>query len=85
MRCKKILNAMNPKTRIAKNNELLAEQKSILANYSSNISIETTFMNTKNSKTNERHKFDLNLSQILYLKSSNKHAAYFLDYLLRKQ
>ena len=26
MRCKKILNAMNPKTRIAKNNELLAEQ-----------------------------------------------------------
>ena len=81
MRCKKILNSMNPKMSFQQNKQ----QKSILASYSSNISIETTFMNTKNSKTNERHKFVLNLSQILYLKRSNKHAAYFLDHLLRKQ
>ena len=27
----------------------------------------------ENSKTNERHKFVINLSQRLYLKSSNKH------------
>ena len=30
-------------------------------------------MNTENSKTNESHKFVLNLSQRLDLKSSNKH------------
>ena len=35
--------------------------------------METIFMNTKNSKTNELHKFVLNLSQSLELKSSNKH------------
>ena len=32
-------------------------------------------MNTENSKTNEPHKFVLNLSQRLDLKSSNKHVA----------
>ena len=35
--------------------------------------METIFMNTKNSKTNEPHKFVLNLSQRLDLRSSNKH------------
>ena len=30
-------------------------------------------MNTENSKTNKQHKFVLNLSQRLDLKSSNKH------------
>ena len=37
--------------------------------------METTLMNTENSKTNEPHKFVLNLSQRLDLKSSNKHVA----------
>ena len=37
--------------------------------------METIFMNTENSKTNERNKFVLNLSQRLHLKSSNKHVA----------
>ena len=32
-------------------------------------------MNTRNSKTNEPHKFVLNLSQRLDLRSSNKHVA----------
>ena len=32
-------------------------------------------MNTKNSKTNEPHKFVLNLSQINDLKDSNKHVS----------
>ena len=32
-------------------------------------------MNTENSKTNEPHKFVLNLPQRLDLKSSNKHVA----------
>ena len=32
-------------------------------------------MNTENSKTNEPHKFALNFSQRLDLKSSNKHIA----------
>ena len=36
--------------------------------------METIFMNTENSKTNELHKFILNLSQRLDLRSSNKHA-----------
>ena len=31
------------------------------------------FMNTENSKTNDPHKFVLNLSQRLDLRSSNKH------------
>ena len=37
--------------------------------------METMFMNTENSKTNEPHKFVLNLSQRLDLKSSNKYVA----------
>ena len=37
--------------------------------------METIFMNTENSKTNESRKFVLNLSQRLDLKSSNKHVA----------
>ena len=35
--------------------------------------METIFMNTKNSKTNEPQKFALNLSQRLDLRSLNKH------------
>ena len=42
-------------------------------NYYPNISMDMIFMNTENSKTNELHKFFLNLSQILDLRSSNKH------------
>ena len=34
--------------------------------------METIFMNTKNSKTNEPHQLVLNLPQILDLISSNK-------------
>ena len=34
--------------------------------------METIFMNTQNSKTNEPHKIVLNLSQRLHLKISNK-------------
>ena len=37
------------------------------------INMETIFMNTENIKTNEPHKFVLNLSQRLDLRSSNKH------------
>ena len=37
--------------------------------------METIFMNTENSKTNEPFKFSLNLSQRLDLRSSNKHVA----------
>ena len=37
--------------------------------------METIFMNTENSKTNEPHKFVLNLSQRLHLRSSDKHVA----------
>ena len=37
--------------------------------------METIFMNTGNSKTSEPHKFVLNLSQRLDLRSSDKHVA----------
>ena len=37
--------------------------------------MKTILMNTENSKTNEPHKFVLNLLQILDLRSSNKHVA----------
>ena len=37
--------------------------------------METIFLNTENTKTNESHKFVLNLSQSLDLKSSNKYVA----------
>ena len=46
-----------------------------LVNYCPNLSMETTFINTKNSQINESHKFVLNLSQTLDLRSSNKHVA----------
>ena len=35
--------------------------------------METLFMNSVNSKTNEPHKFVFNLSQRLDLRNSNKH------------
>ena len=37
--------------------------------------METIFMNTENSKTNETHKFAFDLSKRLDLRSSNKHVA----------
>ena len=37
--------------------------------------METIFMNTRNSKTIEPHKAVVNLSQILNLRSSDKHIA----------
>ena len=37
--------------------------------------METIFMNMENDKTNEPHKFIVNLSQRLDLRSSNKHVA----------
>ena len=46
-----------------------------LVNYCPNLSMETTFINTKNSQINESQKFVLNLSQTLDLRSSNKHVA----------
>ena len=42
--------------------------------------METIFMNTENSKTNEPHKFALNLSQRLDLRSS-KNMLLFKTYL----
>ena len=40
-----------------------------------NLKMETIFMNTKNSKTNEPHKFRLSLSDKLNLKNPNKNIA----------
>ena len=37
--------------------------------------METMFMNTENSTTNESHKFVLNFTQRLDLRGSNKHVA----------
>ena len=37
--------------------------------------METIFMNIENSKANEPHKFVLNFSQRLDLRSSNKHVS----------
>ena len=37
--------------------------------------METIFVNTKNSKTSQSHKFVLNLSQRLDLRSSDKYVA----------
>ena len=60
---------------IIKRNESLAENK--IKNQTeqllSNISMETIFINTENSKTNKPHKIVLNLSQRLDLVSSVKH------------
>ena len=64
---------------IRKSNECLPDnniKKTRLNNYCSNISMETIFMNTENKKkTNEPHKFVLNLSQRLDLRSLNIHVA----------
>ena len=61
---------------IIKYNELLADHtiKRRLDNYFPHISMKTIFMNSANSKTSDPHKFILNLSQTLDLRSSNKHA-----------
>ena len=37
--------------------------------------METIFMNTENIKTNEPHKFVVNLSQRLVARNSNKHVS----------
>ena len=47
--------------------------KTRLSNYCPNISMETIFINTENSKPNELHKFVLNVAQRLDLRSSNKY------------
>ena len=53
--------------------------------------METIFINMENSKMNEPHKFILNLSQRLDIRSSNKHVAlqnlsiYFTWKNIRKQ
>ena len=57
----------------AMNLELRIKQKTRLNNYCPNISMETMFMKTENSKTNEPHKFVFKLTQILGLRSSNKY------------
>ena len=44
--------------------------------------METIFMNMENSKMNETHKFVLNSSERLHLRSSNKHVARRNIYLL---
>ena len=61
---------------IIKSNESLAPnkiKKTRLSNYCPNISMETIFMSTEKSKTNEPRKVVLNLSQRLDLRSSSKH------------
>ena len=45
------------------NRKLRIKQKMRLNNYCQNESMETTFMNTENSKTIEPHKFAFNLSE----------------------
>ena len=80
---------------LKKSNKSLAENKMknkiVQNNYCPNISMETIFMNTENSKTNEPHKFVLNLSQRLDLRVSNKHVAlqnlsiYYMWKNIRKQ
>ena len=45
-----------------------------LNNYCPNISLETVFINTENSKTSEPHKFVLNLPQRSDLKRLDKYA-----------
>ena len=63
---------------VIKNNESLAENKmktEKLHNYCLNISMETIFMNTENSRTNEPRKFVLSLSQRLDFRNSNNYVA----------
>ena len=54
---------------------LSIEHKTRLVNYCPNLSMETIFMKTENSKTSEQNKFVLNLLQGLDLKSSNIYVA----------
>ena len=63
---------------VIKKNESLAENKmknKKLHNYCLNISMETIFMNTENSRTKEPHKFVLSLSQRLGFRNSNNYVA----------
>ena len=57
------------------NHEIEFIKKTRLNDYCWNTSMEAILMNKENSKTNEPHKFVLNLSQRLNLRSSNKHVA----------
>ena len=47
-----------------------------LNNYCTNISMETKFTTTENSKTSEPHEFVLSWPQRLDLTISNKHVAF---------
>ena len=62
---------------IIKHTELFAEHtiKRGLGSYCPNISMETIFMNTENSRRNEPQEFVLNLSPRLDFKSLYKHVA----------
>ena len=53
------------------NFKLNLQEKAILANYCPNMSMETIFADTENSKTSKPHKFALDLSEKLDLRSSN--------------
>ena len=56
-------------------NKSWKQQKLRLDNYCPNISMETIFIKTENTKTSASHKFVLNVSQRIDLRSSNKHVA----------
>ena len=56
-------------------NKSWKQQKLRLDNYCPNISMETIFIKTENRKTSASHKFVLNVSQRIDLRSSNKHVA----------
>ena len=58
------------------NLKLSIKQRTRLVNYHPNISMETTIMKTEDSKTNESHKFVLDLTQVFDLQSSNKHVTF---------
>ena len=63
---------------VIKSNKSLSEiiiKETRLYNYCPNISMEIILMNTENSKTNEPHKFVLNLPQRLHLRSSDEYVA----------
>ena len=57
------------------NHEIEFIKKTRLNGYCWNTSMEAILMNKENRKTNEPHKFVLNLSQRLDLRSLNKHVA----------
>ena len=71
---------------IIKSNKSVAENKikNEIEHYCPNISMKMIFMNTENNKTNEPHKFVLNLSQRLKLRSSNKHVTIKNQYINNK-